>query len=82
MIKQGFIINTAKFCIEKTGYYDDTRIDGIFYKFDGDLIPSVYIFPIESQTKVAELLLQVQAAKQKYNSFVTDVVYKQFPKLR
>ena len=80
--KQGILIDITKHIIHKTGWYDDTRIEGMYVKFDGEIMPAVYVFPIENQTKVQELLNQLAAAKKEYDDFVADVYYKQLPKLR
>jgi len=82
MIKSGFIINADKNTIERDCQYDDKRIEGMFVKVDGQLLPAAYVFPIEHKAVVIELLNQIAASKKAHDALVADIYYKQFMKYR
>lgn len=82
MMKQGFVIDTTRNVILKTGHYDTELVDGMFLKFDGELLPVAYVFPIEHKESIQELLNQLAKAKKEYDDTVARIYYKEFQKFR
>jgi hypothetical protein len=82
MLRKGFIIDTSKFTFERSCTYDDKRIDGMFYKVEGDLIPIAYIFPEHVKDEVMNILAELRSARKTYDDFVANMFYKILPKLR
>lgn len=89
MIKKGIIIDIQKSQVSNEIEYDDTRVDGMFYKVvkhpskDGlGLSPIAYIFPIENRLEVEKLLKHLKELKDAYDKEVSRVYYQEMPKLR
>ena len=72
----------TKFRIEKEGMYDDKRIDDMYVKFDGEIIPAAYIYPYENKEKILELLEELKTAKKIFDDIQNRIFYKDLSKLR
>lgn len=89
MIKKGFVIDTQRHTIDREIEYDDTRVDGLWYREQGksskegaNLIPIAFVFPIEHKESVQILLGMLAHAKKAYDDAVAKIYYKEFPKYR
>ena len=83
MIRQGIIIDPhTKFEIIKECNYDDIRIDGMYVKANGELLPAAYVYPIENRDKVLEALNSLKLAKKQFDDLQANIFYKVFPTLR
>lgn len=69
--------------IERECEYDNRIIDDMYVKVDGkDLIPSVYVYPIESKASIEKLLNELKAAKEAFNAVQSRIFYRELPKYR
>lgn len=83
MIRKGLMIDPhTKFEITERFDYDDVRVDGMYVRARGELYPAAYIYPIESEAKVQELLNQLKEADKVFHDIQAKIFYQELPKLR
>lgn len=83
MIKTGIMIDPhTEFKIQKKGKYDNKRIDELYVKFEGELIPAAYVYPLENEVAVLDALNRLKVAKKAFEDVQAEIFYKVLPKLR
>jgi hypothetical protein len=82
MIRKGFLIDTMKFTVIRDCEYDVKLVEGLFYKVDGQLIPSAYVFPIENKEGLEIILADARRMKKQYDDYVANLYYKVLPRFR
>lgn len=80
--KSGILVDVGNFKIVREITYDDIKVDGMFHKVDGELLPAAYIFPIENKDKVIEQLERLKTKRKEWDDLTAEIYYKVFPKLR
>lgn len=83
MIKSGILIDPhTNFNIVKRGNYDDKRVEELYVKFEKELIPAAYVYPIENEVAIQQALDKLKQAKAAFEAIQAEVFYKILPKLR